>query len=1237
MSEKSGGSIPWAGIAVVGALVSTSFLTQRAFDPLRPPEKERVQATAASDPELEVDARLWEDPFVAARRHEEERAERCRRMKDSFGRLPSECSLPELLTRRRHPDSLAERLRPDGEAPDRSTLVIAVLVPGNPFVGAEEARRRTRYAMLAGLQAQGYVPDQPERIGLLQMSLDGPEPLRDAAGRAGITAVVPPAEPDDAASQLVVPYELLSPRPWLRGDDAKQQGERHRQIALLWINESALPAPRLDSLARVLARVLPRLHGAPGKDDPRRLAVVGPSSSDALRAALKELDTAAECASRMRRAGSGPPPVPAGAAGGHLIRLSSAAGPAVAGAVATCATGSRRPAPDDDTLYGYSLLAKSHILNASATAPNVHLQELRTQRLETFLNDRFRLLLDLPPSSEVRYQRLIATDSEVIKRLVAELRLRLPAGSHRRVVVLAERDSIYSQALVAELKHRMPESCDLSFEVVYFFRGLDGVTTREGVDKARSDRPAGEGGRSATGSAAAQAHGEWPESRDQLDYLRRVATSLRESEGRREHFDAQRQDEPDCTRPDATREENRRQPVGPIGAIGILASDVHDKLLVMQALHEKFADKVFFTTDMDARFLHPRAQPFTRNLIVASSLPLEFDAPLRSGAPPLRDSYQAATYLAARLAACPPSSCSAEEKDVRRVVANPSVYEIGRRRAVALSGYDFDTRRPADATPRAIVAVLLSVLLAGMTFIHPSTPALDHVRARFFGLPDGKAPVEAGRSDLAFIVALHVLLLVYAVGSLVEFARPGDTSVYGLLLIACAAAGSTVLLLYPSATRAAAARGGAGARDAGEPTVEHRRATTDAIAGTCAFLLVVGYVIWATWPGRAWRPCTDCEPVAWLEGVSAWISHLIHLAALVVIVWSLDHLRALVVSSTPRDTAWLGMTGRPAVWSYGKGPYDACRHWLMHDTLALWRHDGGDHVLFGNLWTCLARRSRAAARAARTGFWYVVTLALAVLLFLGFSEGYVTEIPVRGAEHRRLVTWTLYAVLALLPLLVTAVADAAMLECRFIGMLNRARTSYPADVVGRFARSFGSELAPLYARRFVADPGSRDARPHDAAAVHTLLDDWLDVQLVARRTRLVGRTVIGPFLVLALVVVARSRLFDNWALTVPVVSIAALYLLWLIALASSLKVMAERLRRRALARMRADLTWVEGSATTPAAQQLAASMRQLIDSVESERTGAFAPVLEQPLFKAILVPLGGAGGAQAFDYFLLGR
>jgi hypothetical protein len=339
------------------------------------------------------------------------------------------------------------------------------------------------------------------------------------------------------------------------------------------------------------------------------------------------------------------------------------------------------------------------------------------------------------------------------------------------------------------------------------------------------------------------------------------------------------------------------------------------------------------------------------------------------------------------------------------------------------------------------------------------------------------------------------------------------------------------------------------------------------------------------------------------------------------------------------DSAWLDVPVSDADLDGEAGNERSAVVRFSAISIAAWRRGAQPAVEgFNKLWLQYVGRGTTSARVTRTAFWYVSTVGLMLALFITFSDGQVPEVPVRGEQHRNLVAWALYATLLLLPLLVVAVADATMLLSRFVWHLNQARTSYSKDTVAAFARGFGPAHLAAWTARIAADPRQRDTVPPDSTALrHTLLDDWIDVQVVARRSQAVAPLVMWPFVVLALLVVARSRLFDNWSVTLPVAVGAAAYLLWLIVLALILKFGAERARTLALGRMNADLRWLCGLADDDPRKKLVEPFKDLIAEVRANQTGAFAKTFDQPLFRAILVPLGGVGGAQLFDHLLLGR
>lgn len=1186
MADAKGGfgGFPWASAAVLVAFVASTQLAPHAFEPLRPAEKPRAQAPL--DPELEVNARLWEDPFAALRRYETERADRCERFRKQASREMDVDCLGRLVNAR-DPTNMLAKLDRDRDQRLDDTLIVLGLLPGADFVGAEEARRRTRYAALAGLLAMDYVPDNAERLSLLEFDLLS----LPATAAAPASAAGPPPPPKNWAP-FVVPYELLSQRVGPRDKAGSGDRSRYAQIAVLWVDENSLPHRKLDALARLTQALMgkaarEKVGSRAAEASLPSLAVIGPSSTDALRLALADL----RCAADRAQAAAGAASAQAGRCG-----------------VAPHPQALRQEA--QSVAEGYQLLSRAEFYNSASTAPNRMLAELNKQDLDAFVTEQFSRITG--ENRPVFLQRTVGHDGELIRRLEAEIRLRLSREGRRRVVVVAERDSLYAQSLVAELKHRLqpqsgqgqPEKFPL--QVVYFFRGLDGVTSREGS-----------AGAPAAAKAAAAAALEWPESRDQLDYLRRLGADLKRSE----------------TIPG----------LPPVGAIGIFANDVHDKLLVLQALREDFSDKMFFTTDMDARYLHPRTQAFTRNLVVASSLPLAFYPPpeqseedrakglpaplsLQAGTPPLRDIYQTSTYIAARRAGCREEPCKLKERAaLDQALLNPSLYEVGRSNAVPLAGYALEARPPTNSAGRILVAVLMIALTGTMLLVWPSTPAVRQARRAFLREPTLNNQPQMDMTAIV-LVALHAGLFSYVLASLIEFVLPSRLDFIHALLLASLAAFGALLAVLPALLSAR--------RD--QPPPPHQPAHVDRLH-LVVLLMVAGVWLWLAWPATGWRGtavCSTCEPVAWLEGVSAWPSHLIHLLALFAILWTLDWAWACSLQLLREDSDWLRLPrpmARPVVRSNMR---ELVRGWFEQVSVLFWKTGVGYSCDFAQLWKEYGERGEARPRAARTLVWFVLTIALVGLLFLGLSEGQIPEVPVRGDEHRQIVKATLYAILLMLPLLIVAVADSTVLLVRFVRHLNAGRSFYPDETIAMFAKSLGEEHQALWAQRFNARPEDR-GKDGGGFAVHTLLDDWIDVQVVARRSAPVARLVIGPFVVLALLVVARSRLFDNWALTPAIAVGVSFYVAALIGLTLLLKQSAEVTRRCALESMQADLRWLAGSGKP--LSDLVEPFKRLIAQVENNQRGAFAPFFDQPLLKAMLVPLGGAGGTQLFDYLLLGR
>ena len=200
------------------------------------------------------------------------------------------------------------------------------------------------------------------------------------------------------------------------------------------------------------------------------------------------------------------------------------------------------------------------------------------------------------------------------------------------LVLLREWDTRYAKSLARNFQNGFANLCGAKqapLKTFSYFRGLDGVvpggemttadiqykSSKRGSDDAKGLR-----------NQLEDAPPEHAEGRSQYDYLRRLTSEI-------EQLDRDK---------DFAR--------NGIKAIGILGSDVYDKLLILMALRSSFPNKIFFTTDLDARYLHADQKDWSRNLVVVSSFGLTLDRAVQKSTLPFRDTYQTAIYLATLMA-----------------------------------------------------------------------------------------------------------------------------------------------------------------------------------------------------------------------------------------------------------------------------------------------------------------------------------------------------------------------------------------------------------------------------------------------------------------------------------------------------------------------------------------------------------------------------------------------------------
>jgi len=252
-------------------------------------------------------------------------------------------------------------------------------------------------------------------------------------------------------------------------------------------------------------------------------------------------------------------------------------------------------------------------------------------------------------------------DDDLLKAVAKRLRQFIP-GFHpqRDTALVAEWDTGYARGMV-EAWHKIGSTSQTASEtdlrVFSYLRGLDGNTTA----KNSSSQPDNALQMIRRLPNANQTY-EHSADATQFDYLRRLASSL-------------------ATDPATTPR-----------AIGIIGSDIYDKITVLQAMKPLLPGAVFFTTDADQLLVHPSTQGAAKNLIVASMN--DMTPPPMTGSstqatqtafgqivlPKFRDTYQVELLKAVQEAIMvniPSSSNDAKKPDpVVIEVGNHMVHEV---------------------------------------------------------------------------------------------------------------------------------------------------------------------------------------------------------------------------------------------------------------------------------------------------------------------------------------------------------------------------------------------------------------------------------------------------------------------------------------------------------------------------------------------------------------------------------
>jgi len=140
----------------------------------------------------------------------------------------------------------------------------------------------------------------------------------------------------------------------------------------------------------------------------------------------------------------------------------------------------------------------------------------------------------------------------------------------------------------------------------------------------------------------------------------------------------------------------------------------------------------------------------------------------------------------------------------------------------------------------------------------------------------------------------------------------------------------------------------------------------------------------------------------------------------------------------------------------------------------------------------------------------------------------------------------------------------------------------------------------------------------------------MTMRLIAKRTEAVGKQIFYPFIVLSLILIARTHYFDDWRASIHFIALlSCLGLLYTWSVAVTLRRQAEKTRKKIIDDFSKKL--IQAVARDPK-DTLVEQLKFVLEEIKKIDQGAFAPLTQQPLLRALLVPFGLAG-VQLFNMF----
>jgi hypothetical protein len=363
------------------------------------------------------------------------------------------------------------------------------------------------------------------------------------------------------------------------------------------------------------------------------------------------------------------------------------------------------------------------------------------------------------------------------------------------------------------------------------------------------------------------------------------------------------------------------------------------------------------------------------------------------------------------------------------------------------------------------------------------------------------------------------------------------------------------------------------------------------------------------------------EPIDFTEGISAWPNVILRFLAtamsLYFLVLAFGQLKKRNEDiqeffGWPEDRRrWLGFSAASSPWFWEapkppKGQDEVAQSDQASSApreVDAWNRFRAEGV--EGLWRRFCTFGLPGHRLWRSAILTAAAFFLVVGFYLIFSPPIS---PARGMVARWTDKGLAYMSVLFEIFLLMAIVDATYWCYRFVSCLTDLSRylEWPTELENRFIEE-----------RMAQNPGTADKRLKKA------VKPLLTVELVGKAADVVAQMFLYPFIVLLILILAQNRFFDDVSLDIPLTIVVALSALIAVCCAFMLWRSVSKSKEKSLKKVKE--VWRQ-FAGEPFHAPLAEKINQMRLQIEGKKSGAFAPLYSHPIVKALLMPLGGAGG-----------